>query len=245
MVIRIRRWARAMNRRFPGSGRTTMRMFRRTPRARTRYRLRRFVRRPMRTELKWLITASTSNQDVGPGLHITQPISATAIPQGPGINERVGNQCKLTRVGLHLVVLNNSPTTAPITAPTVQSSICRVIIWSPRIEVARVLNYFNAVPIRVITQLDFNVMTVHKDQLVYLSPPYMAEATTNDIAGGPFALGKQYRWSFFFPRSVKFSNVAGDSADVDDDKDVMYCTVVAGNLDVRWTFEAKTWFKDA
>ena len=72
-------------------------------------------------------------------------------------------------------------------APAIQSGLCRLIIWTPRVEVVRVSNYFTTVGLTILTLLDFNVMTVHRDIMFNLSPPYMQELVNADIAAGPYA----------------------------------------------------------
>ena len=65
MVLRISRWSRHMRRRFgAAAGRTTRRMFRPTRRAKQRWSMRRFIRRPMKSELKWSITTAGAATDV-------------------------------------------------------------------------------------------------------------------------------------------------------------------------------------
>ena len=233
--VRGRIYARSTRKSYPG-----FRMFRGVRRTRGSI-FKRFIKRTaLKPELKYVLTTS-SNTTAG-GTPFTFALTPAVLGEGTGISARVGNQVSFIKFDTRLEFKNNSPTTTGA-APVVQSGRIRVCVWTPRIDFTRSLAYMNSIDMN--THIDYNAVTLLKDFQTYLSPPYMAEATSNDIAGGPFPYARTIPFTQKFPRKVKFGGINdGGISTLDEEKETCYLTFYS-DLNVAWLHNTKLWYFDS
>lgn len=173
------------------------------------------------------------------GANYTNAMTPLTLNQGTNYDQRVGNQVNFIKVDGRMNFRNDSATTVG-TAPQVPNSLVRLIVWSPRVDYSTALTYMNA--LQTGSLLDPLYATYHRDITFSLSPPYMAEATSNDIAGGPSLYSTIKNLSIRFPRKVKF---APSSVNVDEEKYSLYFTVVNGQLNLIGFYNFRTWYFDS
>lgn len=221
------------------------RRFRTTRVQRSRRIFRRFIRRrAAQVELKYQYQGPVL-AEIPAANNYTNNAHSNAFVQNTGVGARVGNQIKFVKVDFNIQIFNNSATTLPLRAPAVQSAYTRILFWTPRVAVAQATDYMTNI-VGVITPIDFTVVTVLRDVLVNLSPPYMAEATTNDIAGGPFAYSVIRHFKIPHPRKVKFASAnINPNNTIDPDTHQLYFTIVNSSLDTRIAYSNKIYFIDA
>lgn len=205
--------------------------------------MRRFVRRANKPELKYV--ESNFAQNINEATTYTNALSALTIAQGPGVNQRIGNQLRLIKMNINMYIKDNSFTGGVTAVPAVQSYQIRCVLWTPRVAQATAATYMGN--LTLIRHIDFNVVTVHKDFIFKLSPPYMQEATGADIAAGPFAFSKTMKFNVLFPRKV---HLAPGENILDIDKDVMYVTYAIEDtpgtslVGIAVNTQTKTWYYD-
>jgi len=200
---------------------------------------RRFLRKKSKPELKYNTSQINFNNMVA-NTNTTSSITPTALQSGTLRSEKIGQQVKFVKVSIRLLVNNDSATTAPEAAPSLQSSLNRIIIWTPRLDMETCQEYMSNLVIP--TLLDPNYITVLRDVTFNMSPPYMQEATNNDIAGGPFARQYIKRFEILHPRNVHFPF---DSNSIDEEKYGMFITFVNGEFINDMICFARTFYYDA
>lgn len=216
------------------------RTYRTTRRARSNRIYRRFIRRSaVKPELKWVV--GTNNGEVAASTAGSVRGNPATLPIGTGVSQRIGNKIKTIRCDVNLTLINNSLTTLPNAAPARQQAQTRYILWAPRTSYSTAVAYMNNLGIA--THVDFSYVTVYRDSYLSLSPPYMAEATSNDIAGGPSPYMKTIRMKLKWPRSVTFTDDNG--SDLVNTKYALYLTVVNSYLATAYSITTKMWYFDA
>lgn len=145
------------------------------------------------------------------------------------------------RLKVKLYMRNNSGNTGA-TAPLVQSSVVRLLFWTPRVNYEQAASHMNGLQSQSIP--DFNQVTIHREKIVYLGAPYIdgEVGVTGVISGGTAMYDKLLDFSFAFPRKAKFP--AG-SAIVNPDKDVMYLTIIVGYLPIALGLNCKLTYCDS
>lgn len=201
----------------------------------------RFIRRTaIRPELKF-VDAQQTIPNIIPLTSRSFKLSPDAIETGVSRSQRTGAQVKFIKVDLNAVFRNNSSTTSPAVAPSIQSANHRFIIWTPRVDITAAINYMNSITNYAVL-FDYNIITIVRDITFALSPPYMSEATTNDIAGGPRPYEIMKKFKIPHPRKVKFFNQAGT---IDEERYTLYCTIVTSYLDTIMILNTRTFYFDA
>lgn len=203
---------------------------------------RRFIRKRARPELKFS-TNVIETGNIDPNTAYSQKLTPETISVGANRFERVGDKLKFVKVVCMFHVTDNSSTL--LTAPSVNSAVVRLIIWSPRIDIEPVVSAFNGLT-EVNALVDPNLCTVHRDTQFTLSPPYMAEALDNERSGGPRPREWLKRFDILFPRHVYFGNTAvNPSGFVDEEKYSLYFTIINGDLNNVASVVSRTYFYDA
>lgn len=203
---------------------------------------RRFVRRKaMKPELKFGVIAQSAILTGGSSpARVTTFVSPDQISTGTGNNQKIGRQVNLVKMFIRLQIRNNSDTTG--TAPAIHTGVSRIVLWTPRVDSTAAITYMNTLG-SVLDQIDFDTVTVVKDTLVTLSPPYMQELAGADISAGPKNYQRVFGWMIKFPRKAKFYEA--NNANLNPDKDILYMTIVGGVLKTSTDFTTKLFYFDA
>lgn len=198
---------------------------------------RKFIRRTaIRPELKFsdLNYEGTVNANSVQNIRV----SMSNMETGTAHYQRIGNQVNFVKVDLRMIVRNNSSTTSG-SAPVEASFYHRIIIWSPRID-------FNAASLAM-TGMDFNdiidhnAVTVYRDVMQILYPPYMQEDLTDATPAGNGRDKIFRKFSIKFPRKVKFGlGLTG----LDEEKNSLYMTIKTQGA-IAYNTQSRVWFFDA
>lgn len=229
-MLRRRNYRRRFNRR---------RKFRTTRVQKSRRLFRKFIRRKaLKPELKYQTTDSQS-PSIPPNGCYTAKVTPSQINFGTSAGTRIGQRVNFIKLDITAQVRNDS-TTSVTSAPTMQSAPHRFVVWSPRTDITTAVTYMNAIGVGTI--IDYSYVTVYRDVIFHLSPPYMAESTSNDIAGGPCLYLWLRRFSLRFPRKVTFG---GGNTLVDEEKYSCYFTVVTSGFPAVANLSHRTYYYDA
>lgn len=236
MVITRRRALRRSN---------VRRIYRRSriPRASSRrrrtYNIMRRMRRSSRPELKF-ITLNLEDGNVGRNTTVTRNITPVIIEQGVGVGQRIGNQVKTIKAVMRYYIRDNSFQTAPAVAPNIHTGLVRTIIWTPKTDYGQSLNYMATVAL--LTHIDFNIVKIVRDMVTSISPSYMAEATTNDISAATAPFQRLRTLVIPFPRRITLGPGINS---FDEEKQILYMTIISPNLSIAYSFSTKLYYTDA
>lgn len=196
-------------------------------------------RRPVRPEVKY-INSNTNNALATNGI-VSITASATSIGSGVGANQKIGQEIRIRRVKVRMQLTNNSGQTG-VTAPIRHTGKVRFIFWTPRINYEQAAAYMNGISMLSIP--DWNTVTVHVDRTITLAPSYLdQEVGVNGVisAGGAAPYEYIFMKTFPFPRRAKFG---GGLSELHPDKDVLYCTIINGDLATAYAIVSKTTYVD-
>lgn len=226
------------------------RVFRRrftSRRARSRRIFKKFIRRrAIRPELKNNVSTVVISAGVSVGTNLTNWAITDRLAVGTGISNRIGGQVNFVKVDLGVKLTNNSSQLAGA-APIRHSAECRVIVWSPRIDITQATTFMASIS-STHDMVDPNAVTVHRDRLVQLSPTYTVGSTAGTVVAnaGNAPYSRTLKFKIKYPRKVMFGNASTNPNGLfDDEKHGIYVTVYAIDLAILVSWTGRLFFFDA
>ncbi|QDJ95222.1 capsid protein [Capybara virus 8_cap1_36] len=194
-------------------------------------------RRPRKPEVKF------ANKDVtftlgSTALKNTIAISPDILARGTSVNDRVGSSVMLRYVKIRWFL---SMAEEAIPANETSNNFVRVIFWTPRVDKDTAQTYIDNGAVTFLTTFDHNVLTVHKDYTTTLGWRWR-DTATNTFGTDAVRSDRIFRTTVPFPRHAKFTSVGTETEinTLDEDKDVLYCTVFRASSTKNIVFAAQS-----
>lgn len=202
-------------------------------------------RKALKPELKFKVNITNNITAGGSGsTRFTFAVTTDNILNGTAINEKIGRQVNMVKAHVRMFLRNDSAN-GSLTAPILASALCKVIFWVPRVDSTAAINYMNTLS-QMWDQIDFDTVTIMFDRCYSLGPSIMAGPALSNIYGiaaGSEKSEKLIKKNFKFPRKAKFYQASPNTVNIE--KDIIYCTVIGGNLAVRADCAAKLYYFDS
>lgn len=162
---------------------------------------------------------------VGGNGSIVQSLSPLTISVGGGVAGRIGRSVKYRKV---IAKMRFTTSDDQALADVRADGAFRVVIWSPRRPFTECQDYFNFQADLFTRIMDFNMITVHRDQYIrvgYQNYTYTA-GTTNLNSPAVYPTDVAKTWIVPFPRTVDFGAILASENTVDPNKDILYVSFI-------------------